>query len=141
MLRGGIPHFRRFILLSIGRRVSAKEGRAIHKEMGMNASIVRRSRVLALALCAALLMAGAAAHSASAAKLGPSLVSKLNGLANSSPVGTVIVAFNTSNGLNSGHLATLTLAGITRGYTLQNLGMVAVPATAGQVRALAGNPA
>jgi len=51
------------------------------------------------------------------------------------------VAFNTTNGLNAGHLSILTLAGITRGYLLQNLGMVAAPATAAQVRTLAANPA
>ena len=107
----------------------------------MNAPTVRRLRALALALLAALLMAGIAAPPASAAKLGPTLVSKLNGLANASPVGTVIVAFNTASGLNASHLTTLTLAGVTRGYTLPNLGMVAVPATAGQVRALSTNPA
>jgi serine protease AprX len=55
-------------------------------------------------------------------------------------VGTVIVAFNTSSGLTASHLTTLTLAGISGGTTLQNLGMAAVPATAGQVRALAANP-
>jgi serine protease AprX len=96
-------------------------------------------RVFAPALCAALLMAVIAAP-ASAAKLGPSLTSKLNGLANASPVGTVIVSFNTSTGLKPSHLTTLTLAGVVRGYTLPNLGMVAAPATAGQVRTLAANP-
>jgi serine protease AprX len=102
-------------------------------------SIVRRFH--ASALCVALLMAIAAAQPASAAKLGPTLVSKLNGLANTSPVGTVIVSFNTSTGLNTSHLTILTLVGITRGVKLQSLGMVAVPGvTAGQVRALAGNP-
>lgn len=99
----------------------------------MNVSSVRRFLVAALLLTAA-------AVPASAARLGPTLVAKLNGLANASPVGTVIVSFNTSNGLNASHLTTLTLAGITRGYTLQNLGMAAVPATAGQIRALANNP-
>ncbi|HSS49520.1 MAG TPA: hypothetical protein VLX28_11295, partial [Thermoanaerobaculia bacterium] len=109
----------------------------------MNASPVRRFRAAALrafvpALCAALLLAGPAA--ASAAKLGPSLAAKLNGLANSAPVGTVIVSFNTNTGLTASHLTTLTLAGILRGTTLPHLGMVAVPATAGQVRALSSNP-
>jgi serine protease AprX len=108
--------------------------RSHEKEKGMNVSIIRR------VLAAVLLMAAAAAGPASAARLGPTLAAKLNGLANASPVGTVIVSFNTGNGLNASHLTTLTLAGITRGYTLQNLGMVAVPATAGQVRALANNP-
>ncbi len=111
----------------------------------MNASTVRRFRAAALralvpALCMALLLAGPAVRSASAAKLGPTLVTKLNGLANAAPVGTVIVAFNTNSGLTSSHLLTLTLAGVVRGTTLPHLGMVAIPATAGQVRALSANP-
>ncbi|HZF12645.1 MAG TPA: S8 family serine peptidase [Thermoanaerobaculia bacterium] len=101
-----------------------------------------RSRILrsfVSALSAAWLLASAAP--AFAATLGPSLSAQLNGLAGSTNVGTVIVAFNTTNGLNAGHLSILTLAGITRGYLLQNLGMVAAPATAAQVRTLAANPA
>ena len=61
-----------------------------------------RSRVLRLfvpALCAAWLLAGSAATPALAAILGPSLNAKLNGLAGSASVGTVIVAFNTTNGV------------------------------------------
>jgi serine protease AprX len=69
------------------------------------------------------------------------LTTRLNGLADNASVGTVIVAFNTSNGLTPSHLAALTLVGISRGFTLQSLGMVAAPATAAQVRALAANPA
>lgn len=110
----------------------------------MNASPVRRFRAVALralapALCAALLLAGPAVRSASAAKLGPTLITKLNGLANAASVGTVIVSFNTSNGLTNANLTTLTLAGILRGTTFPHLGMVAVPATAGQIRALSAN--
>src|SRR5260370_27238757 len=89
------------------------------------------SAVVVLLICAA--------GSASSATLGPSLSSKLTGLADTASVGTVIVSFNTSNGLNASHLATLTAAGITKGYTLQHLGMVGASATAGQVRALASN--
>jgi serine protease AprX len=111
----------------------------------MKASPIRRCRTAALrafapALCVALLVAGPAARSASAAKLGPTLTAKLSGLANAAPVGTVIVAFNTNSGLTSSHLLTLTLNGILRGTTLPHLGMVAIPATAGQVRALSTNP-
>jgi serine protease AprX len=104
-------------------------------------------RNIALLLCAVLL---AAANAAAAATVGPSLAARLGGLADTAPLGTVIVAFNLTNGtngiagtsgLNATHLAALTAAGITRGFTLQNLGMVAAPATAGQVRALAGNAA
>jgi serine protease AprX len=110
----------------------------------MNASSINRFRARALrvfhpALCAVLLVV-LAAGSASAATLGPSLTAKLHGLGNSASVGTVIVSFNTTSGLTPAHLATLTLAGISRGYTLQKLGMVAAPATAGQVRTLAANP-
>ena len=76
-----------------------------------------------------------------AAVVGPSLQAKLSGLADSTNVGTVIVAFNTTSGLNASHLAVLQQAGIESGYTLQNLGMVAAPATAAQVRSLAGNSA
>ncbi|MDT7806211.1 MAG: serine protease AprX [Acidobacteriota bacterium] len=76
----------------------------------------------------------------SAATLGPSLQTKLSGLAADAKVGTVIVAFNTSKGLQPAHLDALRGIGITGGITLNHLGMVAVMATAGQVRALASNP-
>ena len=75
----------------------------------------------------------------SAATISPTLASKLGQSANSVNVGLVIVAFNTNNGLNATHLDILRGVGITRGRTLQHLGMVAVTATAGQVRALAAN--
>lgn len=78
--------------------------------------------------------------STSAASLSPTLQEKLGSLADTANVGTVIVAFNTSSGINASHLATLRSVGISRGLTLQQLGMVAVPAvTAGQVRALSVN--
>src|ERR1700694_2916626 len=82
-----------------------------------------------------------AAASLPAAVVGSSLQTKLDGLADSASVGTVIVAFNTTNGLNASHLAALQTGGITSGHTLQNLGMVGTVATAGQVRALANNSA
>ena len=75
----------------------------------------------------------------SAATLSPTLTQKLNGAANSLNVGTVIVTFRTTNGLNLTHLNLLRSLGISSGYTFQNLGMVAVNATAGQVRQLANN--
>jgi serine protease AprX len=102
----------------------------------------RRRRALPLGTAAALLLAAAvaAAGPASAATIGPSLAGKLAGVADGAAVGTVIVTFNTSNGLGAANLASLTAAGIVKGFTLQHLGMVAVPAaTAGQVRALAGD--
>jgi serine protease AprX len=77
----------------------------------------------------------------SAATLGPSLQSKLSGLAADAQVGTVIIAFHTTQGLQPAHLDALRGLGITKGITLNRLGMVAAVATAGQVRALASNPA
>ncbi|MGH9942399.1 MAG: S8 family serine peptidase, partial [Pyrinomonadaceae bacterium] len=57
-------------------------------------------------------------------------------------LGAVIVAFNTTGGLNESHLGVLRGVGINGGYTFQHLGMVGVPAVnAAQVRALAANPA
>jgi serine protease AprX len=75
----------------------------------------------------------------SAATLSPALENKLNGLADSVDVGLTIVAFNTTDGLQEGHLDILRAAGITAGETFPTLGMVATPLTAGQVRVLANN--
>ncbi len=80
-----------------------------------------------------------AAH-VSAATLGPSLKAKLNGLVADAKVGTVIISFNTTRGLQPANLDTLRALGITKGITLNKLGMVATVATAGQVRALSSNP-
>ncbi len=90
--------------------------------------------VLSLAL---LLWAGLV----NAATLSQNLQSALATATDDAPVGVVIVAFNTTNGLNDSHLAVLRSVGISKGLTLPHLGMVATPATAGQVRALASNPA
>jgi serine protease AprX len=76
----------------------------------------------------------------SAATLGPSLQSKLSGLAADAKVGTVIIAFNTTKGLQPSHLDVLRSIGITKGITLNRLGMVAAVATAAQVRALSTRP-
>src|SRR5260370_651948 len=67
----------------------------------------RRARALVVA--ALLLLA--AAGMASAATIGPSLAAQLSAPGTTS-VGTVIVAFNTTNGLNPSHLAVLTATGI-----------------------------
>lgn len=75
----------------------------------------------------------------SAATLSPTLQSRLAGAADSLSVGTVIVTFNTTHGLNESHLNVLRNIGVTRGYRLSQLGMVATNATAGQVRALASS--
>lgn len=96
--------------------------------------IFRRTLIAAMLIC--LLVT-----TTSAATIGPSLQSKLSGLIDTASVGVVIVAFNTTNGLNPTHLAVLSSVGLTQGIMLNNLGMVAGPATAGQVRALAANPA
>jgi serine protease AprX len=77
----------------------------------------------------------------SAATLSPTLQSQLAGAADSLSVGAVIVTFSTTNGLNESHLNVLRNVGITRGFRLTQLGMVATNATAGQVRALATNGA
>jgi len=77
---------------------------------------------------------------AQAAKLSPTLQTTLASAANNLSVGVVIVSFNTTNGLNDTHLSILRSVGLNKGIKLNRLGMVAMVATAGQVRALAGNP-
>jgi serine protease AprX len=75
-----------------------------------------------------------------AARVSPALSSQLASLSDASKVGTVIVAFNTTNGLNNSHLDVLRALGVTRAITFPRLGMVALPAaTVAQVRALSGN--
>lgn len=74
-----------------------------------------------------------------AATLSPTLQSQLGKVADNVSVGTVIVTFKTSGGLTASNLDLLRSVGISRGWTLQSLGMVAAPATAGQVRQLAAN--
>lgn len=76
-----------------------------------------------------------------AATLSPALAERLNGAANSLNLGTVIVTFHTTNGLQSSHLNILRGVGILSGHTFQNLGMVAINARAGQVLQLKDNPA
>jgi len=75
-----------------------------------------------------------------AATLGPTLSSTLGSAADAADIGIVIVAFNSTSGLDASHLALLNSVGITKGITFAQLGMAAVPATAGQVRALSANP-
>jgi serine protease AprX len=98
-------------------------------------------RISAALTALVLLFLFTAAADTRAATVGPSLQSKLAGLAPGAQVGTVIVAFNTTNGLQPSHLNVLRSLGILSGITLNHLGMVACPATAGQVRALAANSA
>jgi serine protease AprX len=96
---------------------------------------------IATTFIAALLISIATFSTAQAATLSQTLTNQLNGLGDSASVGVVIVSFNTTNGLSASHLNLLRGVGINRGITFQKLGMVGVPATAGQVRALASNPA
>jgi serine protease AprX len=98
-------------------------------------------RISAALTALVLLFLFTAAADTRAATVGPSLQSKLAGLAPGAQVGTVIVAFNTTNGLQPSHLDVLRSLGIVSGITLNHLGMVACLATAGQVRALAANSA
>jgi serine protease AprX len=86
------------------------------------------------------LMASILSISVEAAKLSPTLASQLNGLADGTSVGVVIVSFNTSNGLTPTNLNLLRSIGISSGVTFQKLGMVGAVLTAGQVRTLAANP-
>jgi serine protease AprX len=98
-------------------------------------------RRISAAFFSLVLLCLAAAADSRAATIGPSLQSELAGLAANASVGTVIVTFKTTNGLQPAHLDVLRAVGITKGYTLSRLGMVAVVATAGQVRALASSAA
>jgi serine protease AprX len=87
-----------------------------------------------------LATAGVFVLQADAAVLSPKLRSDLNSLAESTNLGLTVVAFNTSNGLQTSHLNILRSVGITGGQTFPTLGMVAMPMTVAQVRALRNNP-
>lgn len=102
---------------------------------------MKPSRLIAT-LLGVLTLAGLLLPSAaSAAVLGSSLQQKLQRLSDADPVGLVIVAFDTNDALQPAHLEALKSVGITGGYTLPALGMVAVPAlNAAQVRSLAALP-
>lgn len=92
------------------------------------------SALLSVIALAGLLLPSAA----SAAVLGSSLQQKLGQLAGTDNVGVVIVAFDGDAPLSAAQLDSLRAAGVTGGYTLPTLGMVALPAaTVAQVRALA----
>ncbi|HVG33350.1 MAG TPA: S8 family serine peptidase [Pyrinomonadaceae bacterium] len=95
---------------------------------------------IATTLIAILLTCSAITAAASAASLSPALRSQLGKLTDAQSVGTVIVSFRTSDGLKDSHLGALRSVGITGGTTFQNLGMVAVVASVGQVKALSANP-
>ncbi len=92
--------------------------------------------VFAVALAAVLF-----GQASAAATLSPKLQETLTNVADEVEVGMVIVAFNTDNGLQESHLNVLRGVGVTGGQMFPTLGMVAQPMTAGQIRALQGNPA
>lgn len=97
-------------------------------------------RLLKAALTIAL-VAASSTMTANAATLAPELRQRIDSLADNISIGMVVVAFNTDGGLSNGHLDILRAVGITGGQKFERLGMVAQPMTAGQVRALAANPA
>jgi serine protease AprX len=88
-----------------------------------------------------LALAGFFVFQTPAATLSRTLQDQIAGLSDGTSVGVVIVSFNTSNGLADSHLNILRNLGISQGVTFQKLGMVGAVLTAGQIRALAGNPA
>ncbi|MGB8508518.1 MAG: S8 family serine peptidase [Pyrinomonadaceae bacterium] len=96
-------------------------------------------RKISATFAVALLLGLMTASNTLAVTVGPSLRTKINGLANTASAGVIIVAFNTQNGLNDTHLNVLRAVGIVKGITLPKLGMVAVVASVGQVRTLASN--
>ncbi|HVG19665.1 MAG TPA: S8 family serine peptidase [Blastocatellia bacterium] len=99
--------------------------------------MIRRGfQIVALALALSV-----GASLSNAATLSPTLQSTLATASDGASVGVIIVSFNTTSGLNSSHIDVLRGLGITKGLTLNKLGMVATPATAGQARSLAANPA
>lgn len=91
-------------------------------------------------LAAAFILSTIFSIAASAATLSPKLQADLAARPDTLDAGLVIVSFETTDGLKDSHLQALRGLGITQGITLQNLGMVAVPATLGQVRQLAAMP-
>src|SRR5258708_18883785 len=92
-------------------------------------------RVL-LSLTMLLVLCGVSFAASTSQALHPLLKTAADG----TPVGRVIVTFQTTNGLQASHLAILQSVGILKGRTYPHLGMIAVTATAGQVRALLNKP-
>lgn len=74
-----------------------------------------------------------------AAELSPVIEGRLDGLADDVSFGVVIVSFDTTSGLTTGHLSILQSLGVTDGVTFQKLGMVGAVLNAGQIRSLATN--
>jgi serine protease AprX len=88
---------------------------------------------------ALVLMVGAGVSQA--ATLSSTLQNRLANAPGTASLGVVIISFNTNSGISNSHLNLLRGVGILRGIKLNNLGMVAAPATAAQVRALSTNSA
>lgn len=103
---------------------------------------MRNTRIYSrfLTLVFTFVIASAFVFQVQAASLSQKLQTQLASVADNVQVGTVIVAFNTNNGLQNSHLNILRSLGILNGSTFPKLGMVAMPMTAGQVRALKNNP-
>src|SRR5215212_9055591 len=93
----------------------------------------------ATTIIAAFIFCSALSMAARAATLSPALKQQVSQLPDNTSLGIVIVAFRTDSGLAPAHLDVLRGVGISGGYTLQNLGMVAVNATVAQVKALSAN--
>ena len=100
--------------------------------------MIRKSGFQMTALAMVLLFG---ASFSKAATLSSNLQSAITNVADNISVGVVIVTFNTNSALNDSRLALLRTLGITKGFALNKLGMVATLASAGQVRAMAANPA
>lgn len=96
-------------------------------------------RKITTTIIAALIICSALAASSNAATLSPQLRTQLNGLADTTSMGVVIVSFNAPKGLTEDHLNILRAVGIRKGVTYPRLGMVGAVLSAGQVRALAAN--
>jgi serine protease AprX len=95
---------------------------------------ITTTTIITFVLCSALGMV------VQAATLSPTLKTQVSKLTDSASLGMVIISFKTSDGLKATHLDMLRGLGIRGGYTFQNLGMVAAPATVAQVKTLSANP-
>jgi serine protease AprX len=96
---------------------------------------------MAFRLLVAVAIGGIFMVQAQAATVSPKLQDQIAGLGDDASVGVVIISFNAPGGLTSSHLSVLQNVGVTSGVTFNKLGMVGAVLTAGQVRALSGNPA
>ena len=98
--------------------------------------MLERFRSCTLAILTVVLSASAT----TAATLSPVLEARLATAASGDSLGVVIVSFHGAGPVSPTELGVLRLAGVSSGTTLPTLNMVAVRATAGQVRTLAQQP-